>query len=232
LTVLAIDTSTESLGLALEAANASMSLSLRIGYRHAETLVPWIDNLLRQAEVTAGELDLVAVSIGPGSFTGLRIGLSTAKGIAAGSGCAVVGVPTLDAWAWGFRRFPGVVIPMIDARRKRIYTSFYRAGERFRDVMDIPRKALMRELRALKGTVLLTGPAAADMIAEPGMQDMPFSAALDPLSDSLNPMALLQKGITLFEEEGSHGDSLTPLYLRKSEAESKRDNCQPGIGSV
>lgn len=230
--VLAIDTSTESLGLALEAPDASLSLSLRIGYRHGETLTPWIDSLLTQGGIAAAELDLIAVSIGPGSFTGLRIGLATAKGMAAGSGCAIVGVPTLDAWAWGLRHFPGVVIPVIDARKKRLYAAFYRTGIRLRDAMDIPKEKLMQELSRLDSPVLMTGPAASAMISEPGMGNMPFSAALDPFSDSLNPMALLQKGEIIYRAEGSHGDGLTPLYLRKSEAESKRDNCSAGRSSV
>jgi tRNA threonylcarbamoyladenosine biosynthesis protein TsaB len=232
LKVLAIDTSTESLNLALETPSASLSVSLRIGYRHAETLMPWIVNLLDQAGVAADELDLIAATIGPGSFTGLRIGLATAKGIAAGSGCAIVGVPTLDAWAWGFLHFPGVVVPVIDARKKRLYAAFYRTGQMLRDVMDIPKKELMSEISRLEGPVLMTGPAAPAMAAEPGMKSMPFSAALDRYSSSLNPVALLQKGKILYREEGSHGDGLVPRYHRQSEAESKRNNCPPDTSSV
>jgi tRNA threonylcarbamoyladenosine biosynthesis protein TsaB len=219
---LAIDTSTEALGLALEGRGVSLSVSLRVGYRHAETLVPWIERLLREADMTARELELLVVAIGPGSFTGLRIGLATAKGLAAGSGCAIVGIPTLDAWAWRHRAFPGIVVPVMDARKRRLYAGIYRSGERQGDLLDISQTELLARLSGLAPPLLLTGPFASRIAVDPTRAELPFTPSVDPLHAASAPLGLLSSGRAVYKREGSHGDGLVPLYLRGSEAEVKR----------
>jgi len=96
---------------------------------HAERLTPLIEAILAHAEVDAAALDAVAVSMGPGSYTGLRIGVSTAKGWALATGADLVGVPTLEAYAAQFRPVaaPGDVVgALLDARRDEVYAGAYR----------------------------------------------------------------------------------------------------------
>jgi tRNA threonylcarbamoyladenosine biosynthesis protein TsaB len=96
------------------------------GSSHARTLLPLIDTALAGAGIALRDLDLLAVSIGPGSFTGLRIGLSVAKGLALATALPVVGVPTLDAYAYGAGPRPGLLCPVLDARKGEVYASAFR----------------------------------------------------------------------------------------------------------
>jgi tRNA threonylcarbamoyladenosine biosynthesis protein TsaB len=93
---------------------------------HARTLLPLIDTALAGAGIGLRDLDLLAVSIGPGSFTGLRIGLSVAKGLALATELPVIGVPTLDAYAYSAGPRPGLLCPVLDARKGEVYASAFR----------------------------------------------------------------------------------------------------------
>lgn len=92
---------------------------------HSETLMPLTDEVLKKAGIKAADVDLIAVSGGPGSFTGLRIGSATAKGLGFALGKKLVHVPTLDAMAYNFFGTDGIIVPMMDARRNQVYTGIY-----------------------------------------------------------------------------------------------------------
>lgn len=211
--ILAIDTATEAMGIALRRANGqTLSLSVTRGYQHATGLLPWIEQILEKGEVPVKELDLIACSIGPGSFTGLRIGLSTAKGLASGTGCPIVGIDTLEAMAYPYRFFTGLIVPVIDAKKKRFYSAFFSEGERITKDMDISADDLKKQLCS-HDNVLLTGPGA-DKIYNPEEHFM-----LDPRHNLASPVGLIELGKKKFEKSDSDGDALSPIYLRKSEAE-------------
>ena len=93
---------------------------------HAETLLPLVDTLLKKADLSLSQLSALALSIGPGSFTGLRIGLSTVKGLAYGWQIPVVGVPTLLAVAARVTDWEGLICPFLDARKKEVYAALFR----------------------------------------------------------------------------------------------------------
>lgn len=99
--------------------------NLNIQRTHSERLMPALVRLLAEAGVEPGELDLIAVSVGPGSFTGVRIGVATAKGLAYALGKPLVAVGSLDALAYGASLGGSYVCPLIDARRGRVYTALY-----------------------------------------------------------------------------------------------------------
>jgi tRNA threonylcarbamoyladenosine biosynthesis protein TsaB len=96
---------------------------------HSERLLPLIDFWLREAELSLADLDGIAVTLGPGSFTGLRIGLATAKGLALGAGKPLLGIPTLDALALNLVGVPGFICPILDARKSEVYTAVYVSPE-------------------------------------------------------------------------------------------------------
>ena len=92
---------------------------------HSETLLPMVDQAVSASGLALKDMDAIAVSEGPGSFTGLRIGSATAKGLAEAIGRPVIGVPTVDALAQNMAGFEGNIVPLMDARRNETYTGIY-----------------------------------------------------------------------------------------------------------
>ena len=101
--------------------------TLNVNTTHSGRLLPALDHLLKTANLALSHIDALAISLGPGSFTGLRIGVSTAKGLALAANKPVVGIPTLDALAENFRGVESLICPMLDARKKEVYTALYRS---------------------------------------------------------------------------------------------------------
>ncbi|MDI6777494.1 MAG: tRNA (adenosine(37)-N6)-threonylcarbamoyltransferase complex dimerization subunit type 1 TsaB [Syntrophales bacterium] len=133
---LAIDTSTKTASIALlddDMVLAEVLISLNL--HHCATLLPAMENLTRMAGITPGKVDLLVCTIGPGLFTGLRIGVSTVKGLALTTGRPVVGVSTLDALALNLVYLSMTICPMLDAGKKHVYTAIYKMGRK-----DIPEK--------------------------------------------------------------------------------------------
>ena len=128
--LLAIDTSTRQAGIALYERRRGL-LAEQIWFtanRHTEELMPAIASLFAVAGATPGDLAAVAVAIGPGSFTGLRVGLAAAKGLALAQGIPIVGIPTLDVTAYPHQRQPVPVIAIAQAGRGRVYWAPYAHG--------------------------------------------------------------------------------------------------------
>ena len=94
---------------------------------HSETLLPMIESLLSFFSLEVGDVDIFAVSSGPGSFTGVRIGAATVKGLAFASGKPCVGVSTLEALAYNLRFYKGLICPVMNARRSQVYTALFRS---------------------------------------------------------------------------------------------------------
>ena len=102
-------------------------VTIENGNTHSETLLPMVEFLLKKFDMTADDVDVFAVSAGPGSFTGVRIGAATVKGLAFGTGKPCIGVSTLDALAYNLRGFDGLICPVMNARRKQVYTALFKA---------------------------------------------------------------------------------------------------------
>ena len=215
---LAVETSTLSGGAALldgEWVVGEYVLDVRV--THSERLLTAIDQLLTDAGWSARDLEGLAVAVGPGSFTGLRVGLSTVKGLALALSIPVAAVPTLDAMAatLPFAALP--VCPVLDARKREVYASLYRwdglAMRREWDYLAIAPDDLARRLDE---PVIVLGDGA-DAI------DSPFARRVRPPRRGPAPAvvgALGQARLAL-------GDTvpvaeLAPIYLRPSEAELKR----------
>ena len=127
MTILAIDTSTDYLSLALMRDGKIVGRFHRRSHmRHSSLLVPMIDKLLKKARLKVRDIDCFAISVGPGSFTGLRIGVTTVKGLAYSLNKPIVTVPTLDVIARNVKGFDGIVCPVLDARKNKVYACFYR----------------------------------------------------------------------------------------------------------
>ncbi len=149
--ILGIDTSTDFLSVAIVSED---SIVLNLDYlshrRHSSELIPLINEALKRSSLSLKELDGFAVSIGPGSFTGLRIGVSTIKGLALSSKKPVIAVPTLDVIAQNAAYFPDIICPIIDARKDKIYSALYQSKnnrlKRISKYLLIPLDRLMRKI--------------------------------------------------------------------------------------
>jgi tRNA threonylcarbamoyladenosine biosynthesis protein TsaB len=126
---LAMECATKTVGLALlDEEEVRAEIYLNLERHHAEVLLPALDKLFLLAALTPDRVDLLACTVGPGSFTGLRIGVSTVKGLALATGKPVVGVSTLEALAMNALPSPRLICPMLDARKNQIYAGLYRMG--------------------------------------------------------------------------------------------------------
>jgi tRNA threonylcarbamoyladenosine biosynthesis protein TsaB len=216
--ILAFDTSSDILSICVEKGSHIYEVDRLIGLKHSELLSPLIGELLEEAELTLKDLDLISCARGPGSFTGLRIGMATAKGLSVGAEVPLVSVPTLDFVAFGYDYFDGVVLPLLDAKKKCYYTALYRKGKRISEYLDIPKDALV-ELVGTTEKVLLTG-ADVEIFKASGL---PETWNVDPLARQGRSQALLNLGKVTFQKSGPDPDNLGPLYLRRSEAEISRE---------
>ncbi len=175
--VLGLDTSTALLSAAVvddgRLVAESVRESIRAGDRrpgrsnHAEGLIPLVDEVLQRAGTDFSGLSLVGVAVGPGSFTGLRIGISTAKGLVYGSDTPVVGVRTLEAAAYRVPVAGGTtfVCPMLDARKGEVYGALYRRTATafeclIEDCLESPESLVRRVDATAKGPCVFVGPGA------------------------------------------------------------------------
>ena len=111
---------------------------------HSQTLLPMLDEVVRMTETQLDGVEAIAVAAGPGSFTGLRIGASTAKGLGLALDIPLIPVPTVDALAWNLAGCAGLVCPIMDARRQQVYTGIYRVQDGTLEVLE-PQMAIAVE---------------------------------------------------------------------------------------
>ncbi|MCM8780006.1 MAG: tRNA (adenosine(37)-N6)-threonylcarbamoyltransferase complex dimerization subunit type 1 TsaB [Candidatus Omnitrophica bacterium] len=125
--ILAIDTTTRFLCLGILKQGKAFGLNEDLGIRHSELLIPRLKSLLKKAKISLSDIDYFACDIGPGSFTGIRIGISTVKGFAYSLDKPVAGISSLDILAHNAREYAqGLIIPMVDARRGLVYSAIYK----------------------------------------------------------------------------------------------------------
>lgn len=136
MTILAIDTSTDYLSLAVMRDGKIIGRFHRRSHmRHSSLLVPMIEKILKGSKVGLKAIDCFAISIGPGSFTGLRIGVATIKGLAYALNKPIVAVPTLDVIAHNAAKFRGILCPALDARKNKVYACLFRSdGDKVRRI--------------------------------------------------------------------------------------------------
>lgn len=194
---------------------------------HSQTLLPMIDEMMRLLDMEPSAVDAIAVSGGPGSFTGLRIGSATAKGLGLALKKPLIHVPTLDAMAYGLFGASGLICPMMDARRQQVYTGIYRFEERFEIVMEQSALAvadLAERLNALGERVIFLGdgvPVYEKQLAETLTVPYCFAPAHVNRQRAASVAAL---GAMYFAEGKTEtAAEHKPDYLRKSQAERERE---------
>lgn len=221
--LLAIDTSGRALSAAvIEDGNISGSFAVDEGKNHSLTLLPNLQQLLDKLGLKLADMDAFGVTIGPGSFTGLRIGLATVKAWGQALNKPLVAVSTLDAAALAAGR-TGYVAPLLDARRNEVYTALYLDGERQSPDRAIAPSLLAEELKRLNAPVTFSGDGVRPYIELFREQlgerfCLPAGEEAVFLAEAAAQLAFAKY------EQGQLAEvaSLVPVYLRLSEAEEKR----------
>lgn len=194
---------------------------------HSQTLLPMIDDMAKLLGIELSTVDAIAVSGGPGSFTGLRIGSATAKGLGLALDKPLIHVPTLDATAYNLYGAGALICPIMDARRNQVYTGVYRFREEFeilreQDAMDMGE--LLEVLNGLGEPVIFLGdgvPVFKGQIKE--RLTVPFSFAPAHVNRQ-RAAAVAALGARYFAEgKMESSDDHRPDYLRKSQAERERE---------
>ena len=225
MTLLAIDSSGLVASCALLCGDQLVAeYTLNYKKTHSQTLLPMIDEIVTMTETDLSSLDAIAVAAGPGSFTGLRIGSSTAKGLGLALDLPLVSVPTLEGLAANYFGYPDLVCPMMDARRDQVYCGiyYYEAGE-LKVVMDqtaCPVFDLIERLNKEDRPVVVLGdgvPVYEEMLCQ--SLHVPWQSAPAHMSRQRaasvgrRAMDYLRQGKT--ETAAGHA----PVYLRRSQAE-------------
>lgn len=230
--ILAIDSSALAGSVAVVDGNRLLAESfVNTSNTHSETLLPMAAEVLERAELTTGDIDLFAVTTGPGSFTGVRIGVSMVKGLAFGKNKACVGVSTLDALAWGLKEIKGIIVPVMDARRCGLYNAVYVSdGERVQrltpDKLDLPAE-LVEEVLSLAKEKRMNVYFAGDgydkaMSAAKGARIKPTPEPLRLLRAYSVAMAALDTYESAQDRTAFNDEALAAVYIRPTEAERER----------
>ncbi|RQD73395.1 MAG: tRNA (adenosine(37)-N6)-threonylcarbamoyltransferase complex dimerization subunit type 1 TsaB [Candidatus Syntrophonatronum acetioxidans] len=234
--VLGIDTATLVCSVALADYDRIIGeYSLNIKKTHSQRLMPLIDNLMRDSHLDREALEGIAVTSGPGSFTGIRIGVATARGLAQGLRLPLVGVPTLDILAAQFPYARGIICPLLDARRQEVYACLYQFSgdkmERLTSYMAAPLVEILDLLKEKPGERVIFLGDALERYGDIIKERLGERASWAPPPLRINRGALVaQLGREkIVEGEKDYLESyknLEPLYLRRSQAEVKWEERQ------
>lgn len=229
--ILGIDTATQQVGCAIGGHEGVLaSFTSARGRRHAETLVPSIEFICTQARIELSEIGALAVDVGPGLFTGLRVGVATAKAMASALRVPMVGVSSLDLLAFEVRRTSRRIISIVDARRGEVFYAFYRqvpAGvQRLSAMRCGTPEELCSEIQATGEECLAVGDGAlrwADQLCDLIRVEIEDAGFAYPSPSALVRLAHARA----LREDFVNAWDLQPVYLRKADAEV---NWQTGPG--
>lgn len=224
--ILAMDTTAKASSVSLLNDDKILAeFSLNMQFMHSQTIMPMCESMLNCCKMKLDEIDAFAVSTGPGSFTGLRIGLSAIKGMAYALSKPCVGVSTLDALAMNVSCFDGIICAVMDARCKQVYTALYKVNtsgvnpvEKLTADRAITLAELLLELQQINEKIILVGDGA----------QMCYDAYKDSLDISLAQKNVCHQrassvGLVALQKIVAEGtisvDKLLPEYLRLPQAQ-------------
>ncbi len=224
--ILGIESATDVVGTAIsdgEGSGAALCVTGR--RRHAENLAPAISRVLEIAGIGLDRLEAVAVDLGPGLFTGLRVGVATAKGLAQGLGIGVLGATSLEILAWAAFEagWPGTVVPVVDGRRSEVFAAQYARGEGPGELVALSAPCRCRPERVLPDVALRTDrPVLACGDGALRYRDLleteRVSVAGQALA-ALDPVALVSLSVARLEGGAALSDAtdVVPVYLREAD---------------
>ena len=217
--ILSADTSTQILSIALKTESAYEERLVNGRFSHSEDLLPEISSLLSRAGITMQDLELLIVSKGPGSFTGLRIGMASMKGISSALSVPLVSVPTLDAIPEAAPISPGAVLSVIDARKRKFYLSLKKGDDILIPDCDADPADIIGYLKDEEIPVLITGPDALLFSEKITELDEAVPFITDPEAPRNISRALISLGLRKYRTSGPDDIGEGPVYIRRSDAE-------------
>ena len=194
---------------------------------HSQTLLPMLDEIAKMTELDLNSIDAIAVAAGPGSFTGLRIGSATAKGLGLALKKPLIAIPTVEGLAYNLYYISGLICPIMDARRKQVYTGIYRFTDHqlkvVEDQMAVPMETVIEKLNQYGEAVTFLGdgvPVFHELIAE--KMTVPYSFA--PAHVNKQRAAAVAVLGEIYYRQGKTETAMehVPDYLRVSQAERER----------
>ena len=194
---------------------------------HSQTLLPMIDEVKKMIDLDLSSIDAIAVSGGPGSFTGLRIGSATAKGLGLALKKPLIAIPTVEGLAYNLYDISGLICPIMDARRKQVYTGIYRFTDHqlkvVEDQMAVPMETVIEKLNQYGEAVTFLGDGVSvfhELIAE--KMTVPYSFA--PAHVNKQRAAAVAALGEIYYRQGKTETAMehVPDYLRVSQAERER----------
>ena len=218
--ILGIDSSAKSGAAAVMRGGEILSTQINSsGLTHSQTLMPMIDSVISNSGIKTEDIGIIAVTVGPGSFTGLRIGLSSAKGIAAVTGAECVGLSTLEALAFGAKS-DGIICAVMDARVKRVYNAlFLREGEKFTRLTEdrtLEISALSDELKTYGQRIYLVGDAASTCFEQ-------YKDSIENISVDTDNINIKGENVCALASTKSHSavnyKQLNPHYIQLPQAQ-------------
>lgn len=219
--ILALDSTAKTSTVAILENDSLLGLfSANIKNTHSETLLPMIKSLLESLRLTNEDIDAYAVSEGPGSFTGVRIGVSTIKGLAFARNKACVGVSTIEALAENLEGFSGIICPIMNARRGQVYTGAFLDGNRIIDDCCMLLEDLIPELEKYNKPIYFCGDGY-DLILDREIKNKMQTPQLLIYQNAYSVGKLAYNKI--INNEVTNDTSLRVEYLRKAQAERERE---------
>ena len=225
--ILALETSAKSVSCAVVEDGAPLASAYQCtGLTHSRTLLPMVDAMLKNADLTIDDMDAIAIAAGPGSFTGLRIGAATAKGFALALDKPIVAVPTLDALAYNVFETNKFICPIMDARRNQVYAAFYmwENGKliRLTDHMAESIERVIEIAEMLEHEVIFLGDGVP--VHRERLEQNPAFLFAPAHCNMQRASAVAALGAIMAEEGlAKPGNAFELIYLRKSQAERERE---------
>lgn len=226
--ILALETSAKAVSAAVTEDGQVLASGYQdTGLTHSRTLMPIVEAILKNAELTVADMDVIAVAAGPGSFTGIRIGVSAAKGLAFAADKPAVGVSTLAAMARNVAHVDGLIVCAMDARRQQIYNALFQAldGKLTRLTPDraVSLEDLAAELRENSLPKIIVGDGSALCHRYLTEQGIPCRIAPPQLVMQNAMSVALEAQETAEVGALQSAQELQPIYLRPAQAQRLRD---------
>jgi len=219
--ILAVTTFDDTLQVALKKDTIYYAIIVKGQFKHSTNLVPIIKEICEKNEIMVKDLNLLTITRGPGSFTGLRIGMSALKGISVGLNIPIISFSSLDLIKQSCSFYDGVILPIIDARKQRFYTAIYNHGVKETEELDINAIDIKTELSVFP-EILLVGQDAPKFLEE-FKKSYEGKIILDCSIKNYGEI-LIDMAIDAFNKGKVDNISQGPTYIRKSEAEINRLN--------
>jgi len=224
---LAIDSAASILSVALASGENTWNFEADAGLRHSELIMDIADTLMKKAAIKPGDLNGVLCMGGPGSFTGLRIGFSIAKGLALSLNIPFVPIPSLECVGMVYSAWPGLVVPVFDARTNAFFCAQFYKGKRLCPDMDAAPAQIIEAIKnekSIADKILLAGPDAEklynSMVSNENLTGLPGFELVPRRGFAISLIGIAKK-MDLFNYDNTEWLYKGPEYIRKSDAELK-----------